>query len=135
MVSLAGRKYIVLSPLWVCKMLFDPLDPVVVNSKLVPWPNGKSFYRLSYFVPLLTSAVIASLMFSILYDYNSGLINSYLMQVFGEDAKVGWVRDANIVKFSIILLLIWRYTGINSLYFVAAASSNSLGIFCRPATK
>ena len=92
---------------------------VVVNSKLVPWRNAKSFYRLSYFVPLLTSAVIASLMFSILYDYNSGLINSYLMRVFGEEAKVGWVRNASVVKFSIILLLIWRFTGINSLYFVA----------------
>ncbi|MDE0199466.1 MAG: sugar ABC transporter permease, partial [Caldilineaceae bacterium] len=92
---------------------------VVVNSKLVPWANAKSFYRLSYFVPLLTSAVIASLMFSILYDYNSGLINSYLMRAFGEEAKVGWVRNASVVKFSIILLLIWRFTGINSLYFVA----------------
>lgn len=92
---------------------------VIVNSKLVPWANAKSFYRLSYFVPLLTSAVIASLMFTILYDYNSGLINSYLMNLFGEDAKIGWVRDVKVVKLSIILLLIWRFTGINSLYFVA----------------
>ena len=91
----------------------------VVNSKLVPWASAKSFYRLSYFVPLLTSAVIASLMFSILYDYNSGLINSYLVRLFGEEAKVGWVRNSSVVKFSIILLLIWRFTGINSLYFVA----------------
>ena len=91
----------------------------VVNSKLVPSFNVKSFYRLAYFVPLLTSTVVASLMFGILYDYNSGLINSYLMGWFGDDAKVGWLRDPTVVKFSIILLLIWRFIGVISLYFLA----------------
>ncbi|MCL4860708.1 MAG: sugar ABC transporter permease [Caldilineaceae bacterium] len=92
---------------------------VVVHSWLVPDLNVKSFYRLAFFVPLLTSGVVVALMFGILYDYNSGLINSYLMQWFGDNAKVGWVRDARVVKFSIILLLIWQFTGLNSLYFLA----------------
>ncbi len=92
---------------------------LVVHSRLVPWLNIKSFYRLSFFVPLLTSAVVASLMFGILYDYKSGLINSYIALLFGEEARVGWVRDPNVVLFSIILLLIWKFTGLNSLYFLA----------------
>lgn len=92
---------------------------VVVNSWLVPWFNVKSTYRLAFFVPLLTSGVVVSLMFGILYDYNSGLINSYLMQWFGDDAKVGWLRDVRVVKWSIIILLVWQFTGLNSLYFLA----------------
>src|SRR5262245_17013495 len=36
---------------------------VLVNSRLVPWPNVKSVYRLAFFVPLWTSAVVTSLMF------------------------------------------------------------------------
>ncbi|MCB0095550.1 MAG: sugar ABC transporter permease [Caldilineaceae bacterium] len=92
---------------------------VVIHSKLVPWPNVKSTYRLAFFVPLLTSAVVVSLMFGILYDYNSGLINSYLMQWFGDDAKVGWLREPSVVKWSIIILLVWQFTGLNSLYFLA----------------
>ncbi|GIV78571.1 MAG: cytochrome c biogenesis protein [Litorilinea sp.] len=92
---------------------------VVVHSWLVPWFNVKSFYRLAFFVPLLTSGVVVALMFGILYDYNSGLINSYLVSLFGEGAKIGWVRDPKVVKFSIILLLIWQFTGLNSLYFLA----------------
>jgi len=92
---------------------------VVVNSWLVPSLNLKSFYRLAYFVPLLVSGVVVSLMFSILYDYNSGLINSYLMRWFGEDFKIGWIRDATMVKMSIIIMLIWQFTGINSIYFLA----------------
>ncbi|MEM7531767.1 MAG: sugar ABC transporter permease [Chloroflexota bacterium] len=92
---------------------------VVVNSWLVPNLNLKSFYRLAYFVPLLVSGVVVSLMFSILYDYNSGLLNSYLMRWFGDDFKIGWIRDAGIVKVSIIIMLVWQFTGINSIYFLA----------------
>lgn len=92
---------------------------VVVHSKLVPNLNLKSFYRLSYFVPLLTSVVVASLMFGMLYDYNSGLLNNYLAQWFGEDARVGWLRDGSVVKFSIIILLVWKFIGLISLYFLA----------------
>lgn len=98
---------------------------VVVHSWLVPWHNAKSGYRLAFFVPLLTSGVVVSLMFGILYDYNSGLINSYLMRWFGDNAKIGWVRDANVVKWSIILLLVWQFTGLNSLYFLAGLQNIS----------
>ena len=92
---------------------------VVVNSWVVPTLNLKSFYRLAYFVPLLVSGVVVSLMFSILYDYDSGLVNSYLIQWFGEDFKIGWIRDSSMVKISIIIMLIWQFTGINSIYFLA----------------
>lgn len=92
---------------------------VVVNSWLVPSLNAKSFYRLAFFVPLLTSGVVVALMFGILYDYNSGLFNSYLVNWFGEGARIGWIRDRNVVKLSIIILLIWQFTGLNSLYFLA----------------
>lgn len=92
---------------------------VITHSWLVPWHNAKSAYRLAFFVPLLTSGVVVSLMFGILYDYNSGLINSYLMNWFGDDAKIGWLRDPNVVKWSIIILLVWQFTGLNSLYFLA----------------
>jgi ABC-type sugar transport system permease subunit len=90
-----------------------------VNSRLVPWPNMKSFYRLAYFVPLLTSAVVVSLMFGILYDYKSGLLNGIITSLFGASHKVGWVSDPNVALWSILLLAIWQFTGLNSLYFLA----------------
>ncbi len=91
----------------------------IVNSKLVPSPNAKSLYRLAYFTPLLTSTIVASLMFGILLDYNSGLINNYLMEWFGPTVKIGWLRDVNVVKISIILVIVWRFVGLISLYFLA----------------
>jgi arabinooligosaccharide transport system permease protein len=92
---------------------------VLVNSRLVPWPNVKSTYRLAFFVPLLTSAVVTSLMFGILFDYNSGFLNAVLTNLFGPEAKVGWLRDPKIALWSILLISIWQFTGLNSLYFLA----------------
>jgi ABC-type sugar transport system permease subunit len=92
---------------------------VLINSRLVPWPNVKSVYRLAFFVPLLTSAVVTSLMFGILYDYNSGFLNAILMNLFGEGTKVGWIRDPNVALWSILIIAIWQFTGLNSLYFLA----------------
>jgi ABC-type sugar transport system permease subunit len=92
---------------------------VVVNSRLVPWPNVKSTYRLAFFVPLLTSAVVTSLMFGILFDSNSGFLNSVLTSLFGPDAKVGWLRDSKIALWSVLIISIWQFTGLNSLYFLA----------------
>jgi len=92
---------------------------IVVNSRLVPWPNVKSTYRLAFFVPLLTSAVVTSLMFGILYDYNSGFLNAILVNLFGEGAKVGWIRDPKVALWSILIISIWQFTGLNSLYFLA----------------
>jgi ABC-type sugar transport system permease subunit len=86
---------------------------------LVPWPNVKSVYRLAFFVPLLTSAVVTSLMFGILFDYNSGFLNSLLTNLFGPDAKIAWLRDPKIALWSILLISIWQFTGLNSLYFLA----------------
>ena len=91
---------------------------VVIHSWLVPLLNVKSFFRLAFFVPLLTSGVVVALMFGILYDRNSGLINSFLTSFLGEDAKIGWLSDPKVVKFSIVLLLVWQFTGLNSLYFL-----------------
>ena len=90
-----------------------------INSRLVPWLNLKSFYRLAFFVPLLTSAVVVSLMFGILYDYKSGLLNGIIATVLGAGHKIGWVTDPNVALGSILLLAIWQFTGINSLYFLA----------------
>jgi ABC-type sugar transport system permease subunit len=92
---------------------------IAVNSRLVPWPNVKSSYRLAFFVPLLTSAVVTSLMFGILYDYNSGFLNALLTNLFGSDAKVGWIRDPKVALWSILIISIWQFTGLNSLYFLA----------------
>jgi ABC-type sugar transport system permease subunit len=93
------------------------LIALAVRSFMVPSPNFKSFYRLAYFLPQLTSFVVIALMFALVFDTDYGLLNGFLTSL--GLSKVNWLRSADLAMPSIILVSIWTFVGINSLYFLA----------------
>ncbi len=77
----------------------------------------RNLYRISYFVPVITSAVVISMMFRMIFDEQYGLLNGFLGN-FGIPA-IPWLRSTKWAMPSIILLGIWIWLGINALYFLA----------------
>ena len=88
---------------------------LLLNSDRV---RGKEIFRLAYFLPLLTSAVVVSVMFTLVFDYQYGLLNAYLVKPLGI-APIRWLESAEFAVPSLIVLGTWQYVGINALYFVA----------------
>lgn len=86
----------------------------VLNSQLL---RLKGFFRVSFFLPAVTSLVAYSLLFSVMMQDN-GLFNELLSYV-GIDG-VPWLSDAEWAKFSIIMAMTWRWTGYNMIIFLAA---------------
>jgi len=76
-----------------------------------------SFYRAAYFIPSITSAVVVSLMFVMIFDQDYGLLNAVLRPL--GFPNIPWIRSADWALFSIMLLGIWIWTGVNALYFLA----------------
>ncbi len=100
--------------------ILSPLALVVavaIRSFLVPSANLKSFYRIALFVPFVTSLVVIALMFSLVFNKDFGLLNSFF-DLIGLP-KLNWLRSERLAMVSIILVGIWTYLGINSLYFLA----------------
>jgi ABC-type sugar transport system permease subunit len=93
------------------------LIALAVRSFIVPGDNTRSFYRLAYFMPQLTSFVVIALMFALVFDKDYGLLNNFLAG-FGLP-KVGWLRESGLAMPSVIMVSIWTFVGINSLYFLA----------------
>jgi len=87
---------------------------VALGSRLVPFGQ---LFRLAFFLPAITSAVVISIMFSIVFDYRYGLLNRALA-AFGA-APVPWINEAEWALPSLILLGVWTWTGLNTLYFLA----------------
>jgi ABC-type sugar transport system permease subunit len=87
---------------------------VALGSRLVPLSQ---LFRLAYFLPAITSAVVISIMFSIVFDYRYGLLNRALA-AFGA-RPVPWINEAEWALSSLILLGVWTWTGLNTLYFLA----------------
>jgi ABC-type sugar transport system permease subunit len=106
--------------------ILSPLALMValaVRSFLVPSPNMKSFYRIAFFLPTLTSFVVIALMFALVFDKDIGLLNNFLAS-FGLP-KLGWLREESLALPSIIMVSIWTFLGINSLYFLAGLQNIS----------
>ncbi|AEB30121.1 putative fructose-amino acid permease [Carnobacterium sp. 17-4] len=84
--------------------------------------DGKffSFMRLIFYSPSITNIVAVSVVWTFLYNPNIaiGLFNQILDLV--GIAPVSWLLDPSVAKLSLIVLALWRGTGINMLIFLAA---------------
>lgn len=83
----------------------------------------RDFWRTAYFSPIVTSSIAIALVFSLLYSTDYGLINAFLVQ-FGLP-KINWLGDGNWAKASIVIMIIWRWTGYTAVYFLAGMQTIS----------
>lgn len=77
-----------------------------------------SWFRLLYFTPLITSGVVVAIIFRLVFDADYGLINIWLLEPLGLP-MMRWLRDPLLVMPAIIILGLWRYSGVNALYFLS----------------
>lgn len=89
---------------------------IAVNSRI----PGKIFFRVSFFMPTVTSVIVVSMMFMLLYA-PSGILNS-ILGTFGIQ-KVQWLLDIRTAFPSIMAMSIWTAVGFYMLMYVAALQS------------
>lgn len=66
-------------------------------------------FRFMYFLPVVTSAVAASMVFQWIYNHEFGLLN-YLLSLAGLP-KVAWLTDLRVVMLSVVFVNIWKNAG------------------------
>jgi multiple sugar transport system permease protein len=109
----AGGSLLVVMPLAL-------LEAMALNSKQLRF---KTFWRAIYFAPIVTSTVAISIVFRMFYNREYGLINNLLVS-FGA-TPVDWLGNASMTKFAVMGLVLWRWTGLLSIYFLAGLQSIS----------
>lgn len=77
----------------------------------------RGFFRLLFFSPLITSGVVVAIIFGLIFNLEYGLINNWLLGPLGL-TKLRWLQDARLIMPSIIIVGLWRYSGLNALYFL-----------------
>ncbi|GAA1996966.1 sugar ABC transporter permease [Microbacterium pumilum] len=82
--------------------------------------QGRFFTALRsfYFVPAITAIVAVALVWGYLFNTQFGLFN-YLLSLVGLP-PVPWLSDPVVVKFSVVLVAVWRGLGLNVIIFLAA---------------
>lgn len=82
------------------------------------WVKGRMFFRLIFFSPALVGAVFVGVMFAIIFERRTGLLNVLLHRMVGFDLDFPWLEQYGMT--AMILANIWMWTGFNMIYFLAA---------------
>jgi multiple sugar transport system permease protein len=86
---------------------------LMLNQRL----RGVSFYRAVYFLPVVSSTVAASLIWTWLYSPNFGPIN-YLLSLLGIQGPP-WLGSTTWAMPAVIIMSVWKGFGTNMLIFLA----------------
>jgi len=81
----------------------------------------KGFFRASFFLPVIISGVVITMIWQQLYGYESGLLNSMLTKIgFG---RVKWLTDSKIAMMSIAIMATWKNVGLYVILFMVGLQS------------
>lgn len=82
-----------------------------------PFLKLKSLFRVSVFLPAVTSLVAYSLVFKLLLNTDYGLVN-YIFKAIGFKA-IDWLNSPIGARISLIAAITWRWTGYNMVILLA----------------
>jgi N-acetylglucosamine transport system permease protein len=87
----------------------------------------RSFYRITFFFPTVVPAVIINVVWISVFNPNIGLLNG-LLQVIGLQGQ-NWLGDADIVKNSVLFVMVWKSLGFYMVLFMAGILNIPTSLF------
>lgn len=88
----------------------------------------KGLFRTCIFLPCATSLVSYATVFRTLFSAN-GFVNTVLIKLGILDQGINWLTNAGTAKFVIIIAMIWRWTGYNMVYYLAALQNIDYSVY------
>src|SRR4051812_579919 len=82
----------------------------------------KALFRSVFFLPVLTSTVIVGLVFKFAFSKEAtGVFNSWLGHF--HIGPIDWLNGSGTGMFALVLVCVWRWTGVNMIYFLSGLQS------------
>lgn len=95
---------------------------LLVNQKV----RGRVIFRTLYFAPVVTSMVVASIVWTFLLNTDRGLLNELLRGLLHDpNAGPDWLGDSHYALPAIALMSAWQGAGFQMLVFLAGLQSIS----------
>lgn len=95
---------------------------LLINQKL----KGITFYRAVYFMPVVISIVVVSLLWRFIYSGDSGLLNNLLGWLsFGAFNPVDWLGDTTTALPSIMAMSVWQGVGFHMVIWLSGLQTIS----------
>jgi multiple sugar transport system permease protein len=95
---------------------------LLINQKL----RGINVYRAIYFMPVVVSIVVVSILWRIIYDGNNGLLNNILVGLsFGAFQPHNWLGEPSTALGAIIAMSIWQAVGFHMVIWLSGLQTIS----------
>jgi multiple sugar transport system permease protein len=95
---------------------------LLINQRL----RGINVFRAIYFMPVVVSIVVVSLLWRLIYDGQSGLLNNLLGAIsFGTIPPVNWLGDPSTALGAIIAMSIWQAVGFHMVIWLSGLQTIS----------
>ena len=99
------------------QMMIAMVVAILINSL----PKGKTVFRALYYIPVITSWVIVSLLIRYFFQSPNGIVNYFLVEILHLAASpLPWLRDPTLAFVPILVLGIWKGIGWSMVIYLAA---------------
>lgn len=99
---------------------------LMIDSKLV---KLKGVHRTFGFFPSTISAVCVGFIWTMIYDYNRGILNWFLNKIGQGDAAKVWLNEPGLVMLLVSIPLVWQYIGYYMVILLSGISAIDKEIF------
>jgi ABC-type sugar transport system permease subunit len=84
----------------------------ILNQKI----KFRGFFRAAFFLPVIVSGVVVTILWQQLFGFDTGLLNRLLIKI--GMGKVGWLTDPNVAMTSIAVMATWKNVGLYIVLFL-----------------
>lgn len=105
---------------FIIHLFFIPIE-MYLAMLLDRYIRKSEFLKTIVFMPYIINGVAIAYMFSFLYSSEDGVLNGLLALL--QMGKVRWLSDPQIVNYSLVIVSLWRFTGIHIILFLAGLQS------------
>ena len=95
-----------------------PLALLIAQALNAPGLRGRDLFRVAFFIPMVLIPIVIALVYSLLLDREYGVVNAVLHAMFGI-GDINWLGDPTLAKVSISFVLVWRWVGYLTIFFLA----------------
>ncbi|MCM3162406.1 sugar ABC transporter permease [Metabacillus litoralis] len=107
------------------QLIFGIILAFLLNLSFLRFRN---FFRVTIFMPYITSMVAVALIFSVLFSNHETSLANYVLGVFGFD-PVNWATSEWGTKIAISIMVFWRWVGYNTIIYLAGLQSISNDLY------
>jgi len=114
---------------WTCLILIPvPMLLAFIINGRTTYSWARSLLRSMYFLPVLTSTVIAGIVFSNMFSSEPGGAFNQLLGLFGA-GPTRWLMQSATAMFALVIIAVWRWMGVNMIYFLAGLNNVPMELY------